>query len=368
MPKSLQNYLYIGQSQRKGIIIALVLLILYGLFRHIYIQNNSDIFNASFPVEKNTTPFNKPVEKASTHVDINQITHDDLIASGFPEKLAKRIIHYRDKIGGFNRWDQVKKVYGLTQNQLHLIQSQYTLSHNKENKAFASHHNFAKRQTTHVKSRFNLSPFDPNTITYKELQMMGLPKNIINGLINFRKSGFVYKKPEDLRKLYAMDEKTYVKIQPFLIFSQVDHSLKTKYKQPNKVFQSIDINTATEVQLIELPGIGKYYARIILNWRNKLGGFSNIDQIKSTYNLPDSIFNKITDYIRFSTPPTQINVNTSDAHTLAKHFYIKAKEAQIIVNYRNNHGPYAQVDDLIKTGALTKEWITKVGPYLKVSD
>ncbi|HQU97081.1 MAG TPA: helix-hairpin-helix domain-containing protein, partial [Saprospiraceae bacterium] len=172
----------------------------------------------------------------------------------------------------------------------------------------------------------------------------------------------------DLRKLYAMDEKTYVKIQPFLIFSQVDHSLKTKYKQPNKVFQSIDINTATEVQLIELPGIGKYYARIILNWRNKLGGFSNIDQIKSTYNLPDSIFNKITEYIRFSTPPTQINVNTSDAYTLAKHFYIKAKEAQIIVNYRNNHGPYAQVDDLIKTGALTKEWLTKVGPYLKVSN
>ncbi len=368
MPKTLHNYLYIGQSQRKGIILALVLLIMYGIFRHIYIQRKSDIFSNSYPIENNTIPFNQPVDKVAIHGDINQITQDDLIASGFPEKMASRIIHYRDKIGGFRHWNQVEKVYGLTQNQLNLIRSQYSLSINKENNAFSPHHNIGKRQNKNVKSSLNLQPFDPNLISHHELQLMGFPNKIINGLINFRKSGFVYKKPEDLLKLYAMDEKTYAKIQPFLIFNQAAHSSKTIHRKPEKVYQPIDINIATEAQLIELPGIGKYYAHIILNWRNKLGGFSCIDQIKATYNLPDSIFNKISGFIRFSTPPTQINVNTSDAHTLAKHFYIKAKEAQIIVNYRNNHGAYLQVADLIKTGAFTKEWLDKVSPYLKISD
>jgi competence ComEA-like helix-hairpin-helix protein len=131
-----------------------------------------------------------------------------------------------------------------------------------------------------------------------------------------------------------------------------------------KKISNVDINSATVEQLDDLPGIGPGYANKILNWRNKLGGFHSLDQIQSTYNLPDSVFQKIRQYIVFTTEQTRININSCDELTLAKHFYIRAKEAKILIAYRNNHGPFRSKEDLLNTGALDKEWVDKVSPYL----
>jgi DNA uptake protein ComE-like DNA-binding protein len=39
--------------------------------------------------------------------------------------------------------------------------------------------------------------------------------------------------------------------------------------------------------------------------------------------------------------------------------------AKIIVAYRNQHGPYQRVDDLLKIHIIQKDWLEKVRPYLK---
>jgi DNA uptake protein ComE-like DNA-binding protein len=41
---------------------------------------------------------------------------------------------------------------------------------------------------------------------------------------------------------------------------------------------------------------------------------------------------------------------------------------KIIVAYRNQHGAYKSVDDLLKIYVIKKDWLEKTKPYLKVGE
>jgi competence protein ComEA len=59
----------------------------------------------------------------------------------------------------------------------------------------------------------------------------------------------------------------------------------------------VNINTATQEQLEVLNGIGESLAQSIVDYRNKNGKFSAIEDIKNVSGIGDSKFEKIKDYI-----------------------------------------------------------------------
>ena len=59
----------------------------------------------------------------------------------------------------------------------------------------------------------------------------------------------------------------------------------------------ININTASEEQLMTLPGIGQAKAASIINYRNDNGKFSSIEELKNIEGIKDGVFNKIKDKI-----------------------------------------------------------------------
>ncbi len=60
----------------------------------------------------------------------------------------------------------------------------------------------------------------------------------------------------------------------------------------------ININTANETELEELPGIGASIAGRIIEYRNKNGKFKSIEDIKNVTGIGDSKFEKIKDLIK----------------------------------------------------------------------
>lgn len=367
MSKSLQSYFYIGQSQRRGIIIAFSILLIYAVFRYVYIRYDPPFL--SDLADNNLAIFTEmqDIKAEAAPIDINQAGMDQLVRLGLPRALASRLVNFRQKISGFRSWQEVRKVYGLDDTYLRLLQ-QSTRLHTNNNIRTIRHNSSHAMQKISGKAGAPVAAyqnFDPNTVDASTLRSMGIRENIIKGLINFRKSGFIYRAAEDLRRIYAMDDATMARIAPYVIIGTRESSRDAaRPGYASRQIIPVDINTATIEQMDQLPGIGPGYAKRILNWRDKLGGFHHPDQIKSTYNLPDSVFQKISPYLRFDTPPQKININTADARTLARHFYIGAKEAGIIVSYRDNHGPYSDVSDLMKTGAINESWLEKAGPYL----
>ncbi|MGI6109941.1 MAG: helix-hairpin-helix domain-containing protein [Eubacteriaceae bacterium] len=59
----------------------------------------------------------------------------------------------------------------------------------------------------------------------------------------------------------------------------------------------VNINTATEKQLQELPGIGEVTAGNIVSWREKNGGFSSKEQIKEVNRIGDKLYEQIENLI-----------------------------------------------------------------------
>jgi competence ComEA-like helix-hairpin-helix protein len=56
-------------------------------------------------------------------------------------------------------------------------------------------------------------------------------------------------------------------------------------------FQKIDINTATEEDLIPLPGIGIKTARAIVAFRESIGGYTSLEQLRLVRGVGDKTYN-----------------------------------------------------------------------------
>ena len=127
----------------------------------------------------------------------------------------------------------------------------------------------------------------------------------------------------------------------------------------------IDINTANEYEWQQLNGIGPYFAKRIVNFRDALGGFHSIDQISETYGFPDSVFNKIQPFLKKSDFSKKIAINQVSRDELARHPYISRKKSSILINYRSNHGPLTSVEDLYRIKIFDSTEILRLTPYLE---
>jgi competence protein ComEA len=218
---------------------------------------------------------------------------------------------------------------------------------------------------------YTLNPFrfDPNTIEEIGLNKLGLPKKFIKTFLNFRNKGAKFYKPEDFKRVWGLKEEDANFLLPYIVIA---NSKKNNWNEDFKYFKKannptiIDINIAGVNEFRQLPGVGNLAYKIV-KYRDKLGGFLTINQVKETYEITDSIFNAIQPFLTLQNPViTKININTATDFELASHPYIEKNIAKAIVIYRNQHGNYKQVADLKKIIFIKKEWVDKMAPYLTV--
>jgi DNA uptake protein ComE-like DNA-binding protein len=134
-------------------------------------------------------------------------------------------------------------------------------------------------------------------------------------------------------------------------------------KTERKVW-NIELNSADTTALAELPGIGVKLAQRIINFRDRLGGFYSVDQVGETYGLADSIFKKIKPYLHINGGVKKININTATRDELKLHPYIKWNLANILVEYRNQHGHYKSLEELKNISSIEETLFLKIAPYL----
>ena len=89
-----------------------------------------------------------------------------------------------------------------------------------------------------------------------------------------------------------------------------------------------------------------------------------MDQLKETYGLPDSTFQKIKKSLVVQTPHRFIPINEVSYKDLAKHPYINRKTARAIINYRIQHGDFKLLADLQKIILLDSTSYQKIQAYI----
>ncbi|MBS1668797.1 MAG: helix-hairpin-helix domain-containing protein [Bacteroidetes bacterium] len=218
--------------------------------------------------------------------------------------------------------------------------------------------------------------FDPNRISEADWKSLGLRDKSIRTIRNYLSKGGKFRKAEDLKKIYGLEEKEYQRLLPFIKIENSDvkappekrEKENTHYIKPYNPteIKPIDINQANEQQLTVLPGIGEKLAKRILGFREKLGGFYSVDQVGETYFLPDSTFKKINPFLKIGVfDCKKININQADAATLSAHPYINWGLANAIVQYRNQHGDYRSLQDLKNIHIITEGLFEKISHYLE---
>ena len=112
----------------------------------------------------------------------------------------------------------------------------------------------------------------------------------------------------------------------------------------------IDINTADTTLLKQLPGIGGAFAKWIVNYREKLGGYCETEQLLEVYRMDTSRFNSIKDYVKIDSTftPNKLKINTDEFKVLLKHPYLEYDDVKKIVNYREQKGMITSWEQLVK--------------------
>lgn len=227
--------------------------------------------------------------------------------------------------------------------------------------------------------------FDPNTLDEAGFTKLGLRNKTIHTIINYRNKGGQFKTPEDIRKIYGLKKEEADNLIPFIkiLFSQQNKYERNEFGDKKTSFtynkskpQIIDINTATVEQWKALPLIGDALSNRIVNYRDKKGGFTSIEEVKKTYGLSDSTYQTIKPFLTLSSKQItvlksnnqikKINLNTASANELKANPNIPSEVAEAIVIYRKQHGNYASVSDIKKIVFLNEDIYLKVAPYLSV--
>ena len=200
--------------------------------------------------------------------------------------------------------------------------------------------------------------FNPNTISKDSFAMLGFSDKEAQAFINFRSSGYTFYEAEDITSSFIITQNDYERLKPYIRLNNGKHKTQKKHNQINKDIQ-LDINTASPSEWKQLYGIGPTYAERIIKFRNALGGFHTINQIKEVYGIHDTTFQNIKEHLTVSKSSLQkININDADIAQLKAHPYINYHQANAIVKYRMQHGQYETLDG-IKNVHLIDEKLQK---------
>lgn len=142
---------------------------------------------------------------------------------------------------------------------------------------------------------------------------------------------------------------------------------KLRVAKSIKTDQPVELNTADTTLLKQLRGIGSGYAKMIVNYRTKLGGFYSKEQLLEVYRFPAETYAKIEHQLWVDTTYIQkLPINRLSIDQLKRHPYIRYFQAKSLYDNRLNKPEqrYNALDDLVEDRDVTPQFIAKIAPYL----
>lgn len=228
----------------------------------------------------------------------------------------------------------------------------------------------------------SLSAFDPNTADSTTLLRLGLQPWMVRGILKYRAKGGVYSNPEDFARVPGLTVGKYKQLLPYITIGEDFREARTlvhnrgynneDYPQevrdtvlrPKKMTPSerLALNTADTTSLKKVPGVGSYFAKRIVDYRNRLGGFVSLDQLLEIKDFPEAA-------LQYLTIPDggirKINVNKADFKQLSAHPYIGYSRTKAIVDYRRLKGRITSLSQLSLLKGFSPEEIAKIEPYIE---
>ncbi|RYY57498.1 MAG: helix-hairpin-helix domain-containing protein [Chitinophagaceae bacterium] len=256
--------------------------------------------------------------------------------------------------------------------------------------------------------------FDPNTLGPEGWRELGVRDRTIETILKYRSKGGYFRQPGDLGKVYGLQPGLVEELLPFVRIGKRPGQMtftgkpgysgngggrreytdtsrssgtrnflsgrpvgekpagkdgtgiaRTAYRK--KQYEVVDLNLADTTALIALPCIGSKLAHRMIQFRDKLGGFHSVEQVREIYGITDSAFEALRPWLKADAERCRmIAINQVTLDELKVHPYVRFELARTIIAYRQEHGVFQALTDLQKITALTSAAYEKIRPYLRL--
>ena len=225
--------------------------------------------------------------------------------------------------------------------------------------------------------------FDPNTADSTQLLRLGLSAWQVRSIYRYRAKGGIFRQPADFARLYGLTLKQYRELEPYIrigadyrpaaetIAPRHDPAAAapiaagrdtTKFPLKLRPGQHLALNLCDTTALKRVPGIGTYYARRVVAYRERLGGYHSVTQLLEIEGFPEEALA----YLRTDGGELRrLNVNRLTLSQLRRHPYIGYYQARAIVDHRQFKGPFTDMRQLAALPEFSPQDIDRLRPYVE---
>jgi len=232
--------------------------------------------------------------------------------------------------------------------------------------------------------------FSPNAARLPDLVKIGVPGNLAANWIKYLQKGGVFKKKEEVLKLFGMTQELYNRIEKYLALNEANLVSHIKVERPIKIYRPaaapftqdsrkkpppfvkksyeiLEINTADSAQLESLPGIGPVLASRIVKYRRLLGGFYNVSQLREIYGMSEELWTKSTPWLHADPAAIKkLEINFLNVTELGRHPYIGFRQAKKIVKQRDKNGKFKDSEEI--AAIFSRDSLEHLAPYLSIGN
>lgn len=222
------------------------------------------------------------------------------------------------------------------------------------------------------------APFDPNTYTEKDWQNIGFSEKQTNAIMNFASKRGPFRYKEDIQKLFVVSDDLYERLKDVIDLpsNQTKGLYQTKEKNPSALLSeeemdvdmAIELNNASAEDLQQIKGIGPFYSKQIITYRDQLGGFLDVKQLLEVYKMSEDRLSEISPYITINKDfVVPLDMNLASFEDLKAHPYIEWNVAKSIVDLRSQLGIFETVDQLLMSPHIDISWLRKMKLYITIN-
>lgn len=228
-------------------------------------------------------------------------------------------------------------------------------------------------------SKKRLHVFDPNTVDSLTLVQLGVKPWKVKNFLHYRAAGKVFHSAEDIGDTYGWTAEDVQRLTPYVSVGTAyqkrketprfeerkEHKEEGAKPVETKKFHTltkVDVNEADTAMLRRIPGIGEKISVAIVRYRQRLGGFHSVEQLREISIVSPELLEWFT--ISSSAAVQKIHLNKASFQVLNSHPYISYEQTKALLQYIRLYGKVKDEETLLATGIFTKEELEKLRPYI----
>ena len=231
-----------------------------------------------------------------------------------------------------------------------------------------------RRQKSGVKAekRDTLFHFDPNTVTYDELLLLGFDKRTAVGIVKYRTAGKIFGIVEEFALCYGVSDSMFTRVRPYIKIGEKYatkpsiRTVDTLRKSQNKAkaarfsprpFEKFMIDTVG-VKYLRLIGFSTRQAEALIEYRKRGEGIFSMEELRDCYAVSEDMADSLAHFVILSKrDPFKglVEINSADSAALRSVRGIGAKTVVAVMQYRKFLGGYCRKEQISELKCVTKE-------------